>query len=138
MHLIALTSLSKSFCAAAAGEPLRGHTVTTEQGRPVAYLIGAVSHRAATRGVVVDLPLTPNQVTQALLRSLQVAFPGPLECTDHEEVAELLRLAADLPVGGIVRISPQSWSGYQPTTESLAAAQALAPVTAALLQQLLE
>lgn len=70
-----LTPVAGSFCAAP-GEPLRGTTVTRERGGDVAYLIGATSHRASRRAVLVPLELSRTEVDAALRASLNRAFPG--------------------------------------------------------------
>ena len=136
-RLVVVASLAGSMCHAQPGEPLRGHTVTHERGRQQAYLIGAVSHRAAVRGLVIEVPIGRDELAGALEASLRAAFGGMLSCDDHEDINDLLQLAADLPVGGIVCVSVKSWSGYRSTPESLAAAATLAPVTVSMLQGLL-
>ncbi|WP_156372607.1 hypothetical protein, partial [Deinococcus sp. Leaf326] len=100
MHYFALAKPTpNAFCAAKEGEPLRGATVTTEGRLTRHYLIGAVSHRAADYALVVDLPLTRDEVEAALTRSLHDVFPewGP-DPEDLAEIRELLDLAAEWPV----------------------------------------
>ncbi|GGL16780.1 hypothetical protein [Deinococcus radiotolerans] len=89
-----LTPYAGSFCAAA-GEPLRGTTVTHERGGEVAYLIGATSHRASRLAVLVPLGLPRAQVDAALRASLNGALPGLGSAPDAlEPMAHLLRFCA--------------------------------------------
>ncbi|KQR18875.1 hypothetical protein [Deinococcus sp. Leaf326] len=118
MHYFALAQLrSTDLCATDAGEPLCGATVTTERGLTRHYLVEAVSHRAADYALVVELPLTRDEVEAALARSLHDVFPewGP-DPEDLAEIRELLDLAAEWPV-----------------TQAMAAGL-LAPVTTAMLR----
>ncbi|MBZ9715372.1 hypothetical protein [Deinococcus multiflagellatus] len=106
MLIPVLASVDRSFCAAP-GEPLRGTTTTHEGGREVAYLIGAVTHRAATHAVLVEVPVTQDEVEAALRGSYNRAFPG----MGHEpgilgEMRHLLRFVASGGVGGVLAIGP--------------------------------
>lgn len=122
MHVLITAPIDGSFCAAQPGEFVRGHTVTCSGGRNRAYLVGAASHRAADRAVVVDLPFTPGQVEEAIVASMRRAFPGPVTEEDRLEARQLIGLAAELPVGGVVQVTTREFRGTMPTPASLQAA----------------
>lgn len=126
-----------ALCAAEPGEPLRGVTLTTEQGLPRHYLIGALSHRAADYALVVNLPVTRTVVEAALARSVSTAFPGHVQdAEDLAEIRELLDLAAQWPMGTLLRIVNGHFELEEPNTPRAARAALLADVTTAMLRAL--
>jgi hypothetical protein len=138
MHYFALAKTTpNAFCAAEEGEPLRGATVTTEGRLTRHYLVGAVSRRAADSALVVELPLTRDEVEAPLARSLREAFP---RCSpdpeDLTEIRELLDLATEWPVGTSVRIVHGNSELEGPMGTQAMAAGLLAPVTTAMLRAL--
>ncbi|MBZ9715919.1 hypothetical protein [Deinococcus multiflagellatus] len=142
MLIPVLASVDRSFCAAL-GEPLRGTTTTHEGGREVAYLIGAVTHRAATHAVLVELDLTQDEVEAALRGSYHRSFPGMGGGPGIlGEMRFLLRFVAAGSAGDVLTLGPVQQGRWRPpardpdtctvslalaTPETTALATALAP-----------
>lgn len=101
MHIIVLASIEGSFCAAEQGEPLRSVINDVNTDGVHAYLIGGKSHRAAHKGLVVDVPMSREQVQQALVNSVCRAFGEVLRGDPEiqEEITELLDIAQQHPEG---------------------------------------
>lgn len=140
MHIIVLASIEGSFCAAEQGEPLRSVINDVNTDGVHAYLIGGKSHRAAHKGLVVDVPMSREQVQQALVNSVCRAFGEVLRGDPEiqEEIAELLDIAQQHPEGTEVTALLDGLGALTPSPQTRRQVFELREATTTFLQDLLQ
>ncbi len=94
----------REFCAATPSEPVRGTAETHEGRMPVVYWVGALTHKACTSALVVDVPASVDDIRAFMRRAMQQAFPGSEAAHVDEDTDALLQLAAEHPIGSRVYI----------------------------------